>query len=87
MTAKSTPSALADVAERTVLTYVEALLGLLLAGATTDIVDLSVLQSAAVAAIPAALTVVKGAIGTRLGQVGTASWLPATSDPSVPPRI
>lgn len=80
---QSAPSALADVAERTVLTYVEALLGLLLAAATTDVVDLSFLQSAAVAAIPAALTVVKGAIGTRLGQVGTASWLPKRSDPTI----
>ncbi|MFD0268569.1 hypothetical protein ACFVGY_18650 [Streptomyces sp. NPDC127106] len=37
------PSAIADVAERTALTYVEAFLGLLLVGVTTDIVDLSVL--------------------------------------------
>ncbi|WP_435245120.1 hypothetical protein [Streptomyces tendae] len=71
-----------DVAERTLLTYVEAFLGLLLAGAASDVIDLSVLQSAAVASIPAALTVVKGAIGTRLGQIGTASWLPAKSDPT-----
>ncbi|MFD5878492.1 hypothetical protein [Streptomyces yangpuensis] len=79
---QSTPSVIADVAERTALTYVEAFLGLLLAGATTDIVDLSVLQTAAVAAIPAALAIVKGAIGTRLGRPGTASWLPAKSDPT-----
>ncbi|MFB7649457.1 hypothetical protein ACFC0S_15625 [Streptomyces sp. NPDC056084] len=79
---QSTPSALADVAERTVLTYVEALLGLLLAGATTDLVNLSFLEASAIAAIPAALTVVKGAIGTRLGQIGTASWLPKKSDPT-----
>jgi len=83
MSQKSTAGALDDIAERTVLTYVEVFLGLLLAGAATDVVDLSALQSAAVAAIPAALTVIKGAIGTRLGQVGTASWLPATSDPTV----
>ncbi|MFF9204267.1 hypothetical protein ACF1AE_21100 [Streptomyces sp. NPDC014986] len=80
--AQSTTDALADVAERTALTYAEAFLGLLLAGAATDIVDLSVLQSAAVASIPAGLTVIKGAIGTRLGKLGTASWLPAKSDPT-----
>ncbi|MDX3165811.1 hypothetical protein PV516_18675 [Streptomyces scabiei] len=80
---QSARKAIADVAERTVLTYAEGFLGLLLAGATTDIVDLSVLQTAAVAAIPAGLTVIKGAIGTRLGQIGTASWLPAKSDPTV----
>ncbi|MFJ9646296.1 hypothetical protein [Streptomyces sp. NPDC101206] len=70
------PRIVADIAERTVLTYLEAFLGLLLAGATTDIVDLSVLQAAAVAALPAGLAVIKGAIGSRLGQVGTAAWLP-----------
>ncbi|PZT71494.1 hypothetical protein [Streptomyces sp. AC1-42T] len=85
-TAPSGPSLLADVAERTVLTYVEAFLGLLLAAATTDVVNLSFLQSAAVAAIPAGLTVVKSAIGSHLGQVGTASWLPAKNDAgSLPP--
>lgn len=75
----------ADVAERTVLTYLEALLGLLLAGAATDIVDFTFLQSAAIAAVPAALTVIKGAIGSRLGLVGTASWLPKQSDPATRP--
>ncbi|GAA1111250.1 hypothetical protein [Streptomyces javensis] len=74
--------ALADIAERAVLTYVEAFLGLLLAAGTTDLVNLSTLQSAAVAAIPAALTILKGAIGTVLGRTGTASWLPATTDPA-----
>ncbi|MER5302139.1 hypothetical protein ABT039_22150 [Streptomyces lasiicapitis] len=79
------PSALPDIAERTLLTYLEAFLGLLLAGSTTDIVDLNFLQSAAVAAIPAGLTVLKGVIGTRLGQIGTASWLPHKSDPTFRP--
>ncbi|WP_435058531.1 hypothetical protein [Streptomyces sp. bgisy060] len=73
---------LADIAERSVLTYAEAFLGLLLASGTTDIVDLSALQSAAVAAIPAGLAVVKGAIGTLLGRTGTASWLPTKTDPA-----
>ncbi|MFF4409788.1 hypothetical protein [Streptomyces sp. NPDC001404] len=82
MSLTPTGKAVADVAERTVLTYVEAFLGLLLAANATDLVDLSVLQSAAVAAIPAALTVLKGAIGTQLGSAGTASWLPTTSDPA-----
>jgi hypothetical protein len=73
---------LADIAERAVLTYAEAFLGLLLAAGTTSIVDLSTLQSAAVAAIPAGLAIVKGAIGTLLGRAGTASWLPADADPA-----
>ncbi|MFD3926541.1 hypothetical protein [Streptomyces sp. NPDC058614] len=77
-----TPKLLADIGERTVLTYAEAFLGLLLATATTDIVDLSTLQSAAIAAIPAGLAVAKGAVGTLLGRAGTASWLPARTDPA-----
>lgn len=81
-TATGTPKLLADIAERTVLTYAEAFLGLLLATATTDIVDLSTLQSAAIAAIPAGLAVAKGAVGTLLGRAGTASWLPARTDPA-----
>jgi hypothetical protein len=81
-THSSTPKLLADIAERSVLTYIEAFLGLLLASGTTDLVDLSTLQSAAVAALPAALAVVKGAVGTLLGRSGTASWLPARTDPA-----
>ncbi|MDX3749630.1 hypothetical protein [Streptomyces sp. AK08-02] len=81
-TTTGTPKLLADIAERTVLTYVEAFLGLLLATGTTDIVNLSTLESAAIAAIPAGLAVVKGAVGTILGRTGTASWLPARTDPA-----
>jgi len=77
-----TPKLLADIAERTVLTYIEAFLGLLLAVGTTNIVNLSTLESAAIAAIPAGLTVAKGAVGTLLGRAGTASWLPARTDPA-----
>lgn len=57
---------LKDVAERTIATYVQAFLGLLLAGWATDTVDLSVVQSAAIAAVPAALAVLKGAIAKRV---------------------
>ncbi|MEU8619772.1 hypothetical protein [Streptomyces sp. NPDC048623] len=82
MATASTPKLLADIAERAVLTYIEAFLGLLLASGTTNLVTLSALESAAVAAIPAGLAVVKGAIGSLLGRIGTASWLPAKSDPA-----
>uniref|UniRef100_A0AAU2V931 Holin n=1 Tax=Streptomyces sp. NBC_00003 TaxID=2903608 RepID=A0AAU2V931_9ACTN len=81
-TPSGTPKLLVDIVERAALTYVEAFLGLLLAAGTTDIVDLSTLQSAGIAAIPAGLAVIKGAIGTLLGRPGTASWLPAKSDPT-----
>jgi hypothetical protein len=81
-TSARTPKLFADIAERAVLTYVEAFLGLLLASGTTNVITLSALESAAVAAIPAGLAVVKGAVGSLLGRTGTASWLPASSDPA-----
>ncbi|MFJ2342360.1 hypothetical protein [Streptomyces antimycoticus] len=80
-TTSSAPKLFADIAERAVLTYVEAFLGLLLASGATNVIALSTLESAAIAAIPAGLAVVKGAIGSLLGRAGTASWLPAKSDP------
>ncbi|WP_328769442.1 hypothetical protein [Streptomyces sp. NBC_00286] len=76
------PKLVSDIAERTVLTYVEAFLGLLLASGTTNLIALSALESAAIAAIPAGLAVVKGAVGSLLGRAGTASWLPARTDPA-----
>lgn len=82
MVTNSTSKLLADVTERAVLTYVEAFLGLLLASSTTDVIALSALESAAIAAIPAGLAVIKGAVGTLLGRSGTASWLPARTDPA-----
>ncbi|MGW7237058.1 holin [Streptomyces sp. NPDC054804] len=82
VTSTRTPKLLADIAERAVLTYVEAFLGLLLASGTTNVVNLSTLESAAIAAIPAGLAVAKGAVGSLLGRAGTASWLPADSDPA-----
>ncbi|MFC7218832.1 hypothetical protein ACFQLX_11715 [Streptomyces polyrhachis] len=81
---RTKPRLLADSTERATLTYLEAFLGLLLTVGATDLVDLTALQSAAVAAIPAGLTVVKGAVGTLIGRSTTASWLPATSDPIHP---
>ncbi|MEV5953717.1 holin [Streptomyces sp. NPDC051987] len=63
-----------DLAERTVATYLEAFLGLLLAG---SVVDLSAAKAAAVAAIPAGLAVVKGALSAFVGSPTTAAALPA----------
>lgn len=63
-----------DVVERTVATWAQSFLGLLLAGWTTDAVDLSLIQSAAVSAVPAALAVLKGAVAARVpGTVSPAS--------------
>lgn len=64
---------LTDLVERTVATYLEAFLGLLLAG---SVVDLSAAKAAAVAAIPAGLAVVKGALSSFVGSPKSAAALP-----------
>ena len=78
------PQALADVAERTLATYLQSLLGLMAASSTTDMVSLSAWQAAAVSSIPAAFSALKSTLGTALGRPGTASWLPVKRDPATP---
>ncbi|MFD5435099.1 holin [Kitasatospora sp. NPDC127067] len=63
-----------DLVERTVATYAAAFLGLLLAD-RFDLTSISSLKAAAVAALPAALTVLKGAVATRVGDPTTAALL------------
>jgi 3-hydroxy-3-methylglutaryl CoA synthase len=60
-----------DMAERAIATYVQAFLGLLIASTTLDI---RVIQSAAVAAIPAALSVVKSVLAEK--------YVPGTVSPA-----
>ncbi|GGY03608.1 holin [Streptomyces hiroshimensis] len=69
------PKVLLDILERTAAAYVTTFLGLLLADGF-DLTDVSALKAAAIAALPAALSVIKGAIGTRFGDKGSAAWLP-----------
>ncbi|MEU5188325.1 holin [Streptomyces klenkii] len=66
---------LLDILERTAAAYVTTFLGLLLADGF-DLTDVSALKAAAIAALPAALSVIKGAIGSRFGDKGSAAWLP-----------
>lgn len=68
---------LLDLAERTLATYVVAFLGLLLAGGL-DMLSLGSVRAAAVAAIPAALAVIKGAVAKLVGDRDSAALLPAT---------
>ncbi|MFF4380964.1 holin [Kitasatospora sp. NPDC092039] len=63
-----------DLVERTVATYATAFLGLLLADGF-DLTSISALKAAALAALPAALTVVKGAVATRVGDPHSAALL------------
>lgn len=74
---------LLDLLERTVATYLEAGAGLLLAD-TTHLLNLGDARVAAVAALPAALTVVKSALAGSLGNASNASVLP-TKTVSAPP--
>lgn len=59
-----------DMAERAVATYVQAALGLLIASPGLDI---GKVEACLVAAIPAALSVVKSMIAAFVGTKGTAS--------------
>lgn len=75
---------LLDVAERTVTTYAVTFLGLLLASGF-DLTSLGALKSAAVASIPAALTVIKGVLSGFVGDPTSAALLPAASGSSTAP--
>lgn len=71
---------LIDTIERTVSTYAEVFLGLLIASWATDKVDLTVLSTAALAGVPTALTVLKAAIADlRPNTVSPASLAPTTT--------
>jgi hypothetical protein len=64
-----------DLAERAISTYVQALLGLLIVSGVTD---LAVVQTAAVAAIPAALSAIKSTLAEKYapGTISPASLAP-----------
>lgn len=79
------PKVVMDVLERTLAAYLTTFLGLLLADGF-DLTDVSALKAAAIAAVPAALSVIKGAIGTRFGDRTSAAWLPGRKSPAAPAR-
>ncbi|GAA3727232.1 holin [Streptomyces tremellae] len=72
---------LLDLAERTAATYVETFAGLLLAD-TTHLLNLGDARAAAVAALPAAFSVIKAALAGSIGSAPTASALPAAKTPA-----
>lgn len=75
---------LRDALERVVATYVEAFAGLLIA-AGTGLVTLSSVKAAAVAAIPAAVAVVKTLAAARVS--GTVSAASVAPDPHAYPAV
>lgn len=64
-----------DTIERTAGTYAVAFLGLLLADGF-DLTSLSAVKAAAIAAIPAGLSVLKAAVGAFVGDQSTVGWVP-----------
>lgn len=64
-----------DIAERVASTYVQAFLGLLLASGfgVDGVLDLSVVVKAGVAALPAALSLIKGMLARAVGDSESAS--------------
>jgi hypothetical protein len=73
---------LLDLTERTVATYAQAFAGLLLAD-STHLMSLGTVRAAAVAALPAVLAVVKGALGGSIFS-GSAAWLPTPKPAPTP---
>ncbi|MFF2660040.1 holin [Kitasatospora sp. NPDC058032] len=63
-----------DLTERTLATYAATFLGLLLAD-NFDLTSIGALRAAAVAALPAALSVLKGAAAKRVGDPSSAALL------------
>lgn len=64
-----------DTLERTVATYVQSLLGLVIASPMMNL-DLSTVRALAVAALPAALAVLKAALASRVRALSPASLMP-----------
>jgi phosphohistidine swiveling domain-containing protein len=66
---------LLDTVERTLAAYATTFLGLLLASGF-DLTSMSAVKAAAIASIPAGLTVIKAVIGSTFGDPSTVGWLP-----------
>lgn len=66
-----------DIAERAAMTALQAFLAVLLANAA-GMTDVATLRAAGLAALAAALSAVKGALASRVGD-GSAALLPGSS--------
>ena len=80
---------LRDTLERTVATYLEALLGLIIANGA-GLVTLDGVKSAAIAAIPAALAVLKSILASRVPNTVSAASLaknPTETNPGNLPEL
>ena len=66
-----------DIAERALMTFVQAFLSVWIVVDWADLGDVDLLKKASVAGIAAALAVLKGVVASRIGEKGTAALLPA----------
>lgn len=66
---------LMDMLERTLATYAVTLLGLVTADGF-DLTDVGAAKAAAIAALPAALTVIKSGVAVFVGDPASAAFLP-----------
>jgi hypothetical protein len=66
---------LLDTVERTAGTYAVTFLGLLLADGF-DLTSVGAVKAAAIASVPAALSVVKAVVGGLIGDRSTVGWVP-----------
>lgn len=69
----------ADLFERTVSTYVQVFLGLVISSGL-DVTNLGTLKAAAVAAIPAGLAVIKGLVAKQFGTPDSAGFIDTEKD-------
>lgn len=67
-----------DTAERTIFTFVQSFLGLVVVSATNAVDSLSVntLEAAAISAVISSLAVLKGALANRIHGMSPASFVP-----------
>lgn len=68
-----------DLAERAIATFAEALVAVLVV-VEGGIVDVDWTQGLGVAALAALIAVLKGIVGIKLGEVGTAGWVDTTGE-------
>jgi len=68
---------LTDIAERALMTFLQAFLAVWLVSDWADLGDVDLAKRAAVAGLAAALAVLKGAIASRIGDKDSAALYPS----------
>lgn len=66
-----------DIAERALMTFVQAFLSVWIVSDWADLGDVDLAKKAAVAGLAAALAVLKGAVASRIGDKSSAALYPS----------